>query len=222
MGVFLFVLCYYVSVNGEINDDSTYYIGLINTTLTSNRLYRFNAYTGEQVKSLYMRRALVTFDINTAVACQIYHIHPLVITRITRASLNVILSAGSVYLLGRTFLGKGKEAFWKAGVFTCLAMACNFLFDNTIYTSAAFLLHRAYEGKAYAGNVLILFTIYLCIEEIRKSDKWNYIYLAVTLWACIAISSTAILVTGAACVVLLTPALLQRMIKHRKQGKNYD
>ena len=222
MGIFLLVMCYYVSVNGEINDDSTYYIGLINTTLTSNRLYRFNAYTGEQVKSLYMRRALVTFDINTAVACQIYHIHPLVITRITRASLNVILSAGSVYLLGRTFLGKGKEAFWKAGVFTCLAMACNFLFDNTIYTSAAFLLHRAYEGKAYAGNVLILFTIYLCIEEIRKTDKWNYIYLAVTLWACIAISSTAILVTGAACVVLLTPALLQRMIKHRKQGKNYD
>ena len=222
MGIFLLVMCYYVSVNGEINDDSTYYIGLINTTLTSNRLYRFNAYTGEQVKSLYMRRALVTFDINTAVACKIYHIHPLVITRITRASLNVILSAGSVYLLGRTFLGKGKEAFWKAGVFTCLAMACNFLFDNTIYTSAAFLLHRAYEGKAYAGNVLILFTIYLCIEEIRKSDKWNYIYLAVTLWACIAISSTAILVTGAACVVLLTSALLQRMIKHRKQGKNYD
>ena len=76
MGIFLLVMCYYVSVNGEINDDSTYYIGLINTTLTSNRLYRFNAYTGEQVKSLYMRRALVKFDINTAVACQIYHIHP--------------------------------------------------------------------------------------------------------------------------------------------------
>ena len=96
MGCFLFAMCYYVSINGEMNDDSTYYIGLINTTLTSGRLYKFNAYTGEQVHSLYLRRALVTFDINTAVACKIYHIHPLVITRITRASLNKILTAGAV------------------------------------------------------------------------------------------------------------------------------
>ncbi len=83
----------------------------------------------------------------------------------------------------------------------------------------AFLLHRAYEGKAYAGNVFNTFTIYLCIEEIRKSDKWNYIYLAVTLWACIAISSTAIMVTGAACVVLLTPALLQKNDKTQETGQ---
>lgn len=147
MGIFLLVMCYYVSVNGEINDDSTYYIGLINTTLTSNRLYRFNAYTGEQVKSLYMRRALVTFDINTAVACKIYHIHPLVITRITRASLNVILSAGSVYLLGRTFSWKRKRGILES---RSIYLPCNGMqlsFDNTIYTSAAFLLHRAYEGK---------------------------------------------------------------------------
>lgn len=106
MGCFLFAMCYYVSINGEMNDDSTYYIGLINTTLTSGRLYKFNAYTGEQVHSLYLRRALVTFDINTAVACKIYHIHPLVITRITRASLNMILTAGAVYLIGRNFFRK--------------------------------------------------------------------------------------------------------------------
>ena len=118
MGCFLFAMCYYVSINGEMNDDSTYYIGLINTTLTSGRLYKFNAYTGEQVHSLYLRRALVTFDINTAVACKIYHIHPLVITRITRASLNMILTAGAVYLIGRNLFQEEKDAFWKAGTFT--------------------------------------------------------------------------------------------------------
>ena len=109
MGCFLFAMCYYVSINGEMNDDSTYYIGLINTTLTSGRLYKFNAYTGEQVHSLYLRRALVTFDINTAVACKIYHIHPLVITRITRASLNMILTAGAVYLIGRNLFSRKRR-----------------------------------------------------------------------------------------------------------------
>ena len=96
-GMFPFCNVLLCVINGEMNDDSTYYIGLINTTLTSGRLYKFNAYTGEQVHSLYLRRALVTFDINTAVACKIYHIHPLVITRITRASLNMIVTAGAVY-----------------------------------------------------------------------------------------------------------------------------
>ena len=217
MGCFLVLICFYVSVNGDVNDDSTYYIGLINTTLTSDRLYKFNAYTGEQVHSLYLRRALVTFDINTAVACRIYHIHPLVITRITRACLNVIFTAGAVYLIGRELLKGQKESFWKAGVFTCLAMACNFLFDNTIYTSATFLLHRAYEGKAYAGNILMLFTTYLCLMLIRQDDKWNYIYLFVTLWACIAISSSAIMVTGAVCVILLLPVILQKLLKQVKR-----
>ena len=222
MGCFLFAMCYYVSINGEMNDDSTYYIGLINTTLTSGRLYKFNAYTGEQVHSLYLRRALVTFDINTAVACKIYHIHPLVITRITRASLNMILTEGAVYLIGRNLFQEEKDAFWKAGTFTCIALACNFLFDNTIYTSAAFLLHRAYEGKAYAGNMLLLFTIYLCILYIRQRDKWNCIYLILTLWACIAISSSAIMVTGAACGVLLIPVVFEKLIRRIKRDKNYD
>ena len=222
MGCFLFAMCYYVSINGEMNDDSTYYIGLINTTLTSGRLYKFNAYTGEQVHSLYLRRALVTFDINTAVACKIYHIHPLVITRITRASLNMILTAGAVYLIGRNLFQEEKDAFLKAGTFTWIALACNFLFDNTIYTSAAFLLHRAYEGKAYAGNMLLLFTIYLCILYIRQRDKWNCIYLILTLWACIAISSSAIMVTGAACGVLLIPVVFEKLIRRIKRDKNYD
>lgn len=120
-----------------MNDDSTYYIGLINTTLTSGRLYKFNAYTGEQVHSLYLRRALVTFDINTAVACKIYHIHPLVITRITRASLNMILTAGAVYLIGRNFSGREGCILEGRNIYLyCPGM--QFPFDNTIYTSAAF------------------------------------------------------------------------------------
>ena len=136
-GMFPFAMCYYVSINGEMNDDSTYYIGLINTTLTSGRLYKFNAYTGEQVHSLYLRRALVTFDINTAVACKIYHIHPLVITRITRASLNMILTAGAVYLIGRNLFRKRRMHSGRQEHLPVLPWHA-ISFDNTIYTSAAF------------------------------------------------------------------------------------
>lgn len=169
MGCFLFAMCYYVSINGEMNDDSTYYIGLINTTLTSGRLYKFNAYTGEQVHSLYLRRALVTFDINTAVACKIYHIHPLVITRITRASLNMILTAGAVYLIGRNLFQEEKDAFWKAGTFTCIALACNFLFDNTIYTSAAFCYTELMREK-HMQEICCCFLQSICVYYISGRE----------------------------------------------------
>ena len=216
------IICYYVCINGELNDDSTYYIGLINTTLTSDQLYKFNAYTGVQMDSHYLRRAFVTFDINTAVACKVYGIHPLIITRITRACLNVLLTGGVVYLIGRILFREEKDPFEKAGIFTCLAMVCNYLFDNTIYTSATFLLHRAYEGKAYAGNVLMYFTIYICILIITQKRKWNYVYLLITLWACIAISSSAILVTGAASLVLLIPFWIVQLWGRIKQDRNYE
>lgn len=222
MLVLLAALCYYVCINGELNDDSTYYIGLINTTLTTDRMYQYNAYTGAQMDSLYLRRALVTFDINTAVACKIYHIHPLIITRITRSCLNVILTTGAVYLIGRVLFREKEDAFERAGAFTCLAMACNFLFDNTIYSSATFLLHRTYEGKAYAGNVLMLFTIYICILYIVQKDKWNYVYLIFTFWACVTISSSAILVTFAAGIVLLAPVWLVHFRGLMRRDKKYD
>ena len=112
------------------------------------------------------------------------------------------------------------KAFFRHKIWFLL-MGC-FLFDNTIYTSAAFLLHRAYEGKAYAGNMLLLFTIYLCILYIRQRDKWSCIYLILTLWACIAISSSAIMVTGAACGVLLIPVVFEKLIRRIKRDKNYD
>lgn len=169
MGCFLFAMCYYVSINGEMNDDSTYYIGLINTTLTSGRLYKFNAYTGEQVHSLYLRRALVTFDINTAVACKIYHIHPLVITRITRASLNMILTAGAVYLIGRNFFQEEKDAFWNQEHLPVLPWHAISFLIITIYTSAAFCYTELMREK-HMREICCCFLQSICVYYISGRE----------------------------------------------------
>lgn len=218
----LAAMCYYVSINGELNDDSLYYIGLVNTTLSSDQFYKFNVYTGLQTDSHYLRRALVTFDINAAAACRFYQIHPLVFERITRSCLHILLLGGSVYLIAGILFREKKEVFSKAAVFTGLALFCNFAFDNTIFTSAFFLLHRTYEGKAYAGNFLTITAVYLCALCIMQREKKNYIYLLLILWACAAISSSAILVVGAACAVLLLPAWGMRLKCKIKRDKKYE
>ena len=67
----MLAFCWYVSINGERNDDADYYIALMTTTLDTDTLFRYNAYTGMVLESVYLRRALVTFEIQGAVLSQL-------------------------------------------------------------------------------------------------------------------------------------------------------
>ena len=58
------IVCWYTTLNGELNDDSIYYIGVVNTTVTTDTMFQYNAYTGVAMPSHYFRRVLVTFEIN--------------------------------------------------------------------------------------------------------------------------------------------------------------
>ncbi len=40
------IVCWYTTLNGELNDDSIYYIGVVNTTVTTDTMFQYNAYTG--------------------------------------------------------------------------------------------------------------------------------------------------------------------------------
>lgn len=224
MLVVIVLVCYYVSINGEQNDDAVYYIGLINTTVSMDSMYRFNVYNGFGMESLYLRRALTTFDIHSATLCKLFDIHPLVLTRIGRASLNVILTATAMYLLGKRFFVKneGPVAEKKACMLVEIAFLMNFLFAGNIYTSATFLLTRAYEGKAFSANVLILYTLFICIGNVFKMHRSDYVILLLILWGSLAISSSAIVVNLLAVVVCLLPCyVIQRIdrIRVKKNGK---
>lgn len=221
-GLGILAMCYYVSINGEHNEDAEYYIGLINTTLTMDSMYRFNVYNGYGMESLYLRRALVTFDIHSAVLCKLFSIHPLILTRITRASLNVILTAFATYLVGLKLFRKNETpvAEKKSHVLVTLSFGMMFLFVGNIYTNARFLLTRAYEGKAFAANVLVLFMIYLCLDIITNKQKSDYLILMMGLWASIAISSSAIIVNIIAVVILLGAYIILQLLNKNKVKKN--
>ena len=193
-------LCYYVSVNGVLDDDSLYYIGLVNTTLETDTMFQYNVYTGVYMPSLYLRRILVTFEIEAAVLALVFQIEPIIVMRLCRSCINVILSTIIIFSIGEYVYKKYElvERRKRRIVFTILALYSNFLMDNTIFMNATFLLHRAYEGKAYAANTLILCLIYLCLEISVEKQKKNYIWMIVLLWASAAISTSAIIVNLAA------------------------
>ena len=219
---FLVVLafCWYVSINGERNDDADYYIALMTTTLDTNTLFRYNAYTGMALESLYLRRALVTFEIQGAVLSQLTGLHPLVIARVFRACQNVILTSVAVFICAHTLFwrtGKNKE---ENSLLTCILFwILQPPFANTIYTPATFLLYRAYEAKAFTANFIVLFGLYLCVQILRERDSRYLIIMGIFFWGSLALSTTAFVVAFVECGVLLIPVWLQRKIRNKKQEK---
>jgi uncharacterized membrane protein len=207
------VFCYYVSVNGELNADSRYYISLVNTTVNTGTLFQYNPYNGIYGNAWYLRRALATYEIHSAMLCGVFRIPALVVTRITRACENVILTSMTVYLLGSRVLWKDStEKFVRSCYLVDLYLVFQLIYAGTYSSSASFLLFRAYEGKSLAANFLVLFTMYLCAEFIRNREWKYFLLLLLVLWSSAAISSSAIVVIAAEVMIFLTAYAIKELV----------
>lgn len=204
---------YYTCINGELNDDASYYIGLMSTSVQTDSLFKYNVYTGMEMDSFYLRRALATFEIHSAVISQISGIHPLLIARIFRACQNVILTSVTVVLCSKTLFWKKEDAGIAKALFaTMVFWVLQLPFAQTIYTPARFLLYRTYEAKAFTSNFVVLFGLYLCVKLLRERNVRYMILLGIYLWSCMALSTSAIIVAVVACGVILVPVLLQEKL----------
>lgn len=213
--------CYYVSINGETNADSRYYIPLVNTTLNTGTLFQYNPYNGVYGNSWFQRRALVTYEIHSAMLCSIFRIPALVVTRITRACQNVLLTSMSVYLLGRRLLWREKpdQARIKSCYLVVLFLFFQLVYMGTYPSSATFFLIRAYEGKALTANVLVLFTMYLCGEVMLCRQKRYLFLLVIALWGAAAISSSGMAVIGIEIGIFMAAFILKRLAEWYKERR---
>lgn len=219
-----FILCivvilafvYYTCINGEVNEDATYYIGLMTTTVETDSLFKYNVYTGLEMESFYLRRALATFEIQSAVISQISGIHPLIIARIFRTAQNVVLTSVAVLLCSKTlFWSKEEKGMAKAMLTMVVFWILQMSFAHTIYTPARFLLYRTYEAKAFAANFIVFFGIYLCVRLLRERNAGYVILLGVYLWGSMALSTSAVIVAFVVCGVILIPSLVQEKLYAR-------
>lgn len=199
----LLLFCYYVSINGQSDEDAMYYIGLVNTTVSTDRIYQYNVYNGEPMSSIYGRRALVTFEIQSAVLAQIFDLHALLVTRIFRACENVLLTGMSVYLCAEQLYEKQEKKCQKAIQLMIVYFFAALMFADTIYTPAKFLLTRGYEGKAFTGNVIVLFLFHQIIKALRSKNRKACLAVLLVCWGSIAVSASAMLVTAAEVIVFL-------------------
>ena len=104
-------------------------------------------------------------------------------------------------------------------------MLIYWIYDDTIYTNATFLLYRAYEAKAFAGNVIIYFILYLTISALIKKKKIYALLLVIAMWGCLAVSFSALLVGMAGMCVLLVAYVMMKiyaMYTAKKRLEKYN
>jgi hypothetical protein len=190
-GLVVIAFCYYVSVNGELNEDSRYYIGLVNTTASTGTLFQYSPYNGVPGDAYYLRRALATYEIHSAVICKLFALPALVTTRIMRACEEVLFTAMAVYLLGRRVLWRNQEnGSSKSCYLVMVYLILQLVYAKTYPSSAMFFLIRAYEGKALVANVIVPLIMYLCAEYVISREKKIFWLLLAAFWGATAISSS--------------------------------
>ena len=207
---------YYVAINGETNADSQYYIALVNTTAATDTLYKFNPYNGFESDAFFLRRALASFEGHSAILCQLSGLHALLITRITRAVQNVIMTSGAVYLWGQALFcadeeKKNKKTCVLVGVYLVLQL----VFSCNYYTNAIFFLQRAYEGKAFTANVVLLYVLYLSWQFVSKWDKKQLLVIVLVLWGSVALSSSAMFLVPAATAIVIIPYVVLELWENK-------
>ena len=207
--IIVLAVCYYVAINGETNADSQYYIALINTTASTDTLYKYNPYNGFESDAFFLRRALANFEAHSAILCQLYQLPALVIARITRAIQNVILTSAAVCLWGKMLYQKEsmKRRVQKTSALVVVYLAFQFVFSCNYHTNAAFFLKRAYEGKAFTANVVLLFVLYTAYQYVKTKERLNLIILILIWWGSVALSSSAMVLVPMAVFIMVIPTI---------------
>lgn len=191
----LIFFIYYVCVNGQNDIDARVYIGDVTTILDTNKLVGINTSLGVELDVIPYRRAFTMFEENSAVMCDIFNVRPLLYCRTVRAIENIILFFSATFLILKFIYRMREDVIEHSIIVSMLAISMLFLLSNSIYTSSSFILHRAYEGKAYTSGTLVLISIYMCIMLCHTNDDKFFWMILFTMIASMSISATAILVT---------------------------
>ena len=203
----VFFLIVTASRNQFLDIDSQTYIGEVSTILGTGRISAFDPATGLLLSRFnFLKRGCSMFGAESAFWCRVLSVHPLLYCRYIRTALNfLLLFTGTYGVLRELFIPLRSSL-------TYLLLACPslLLFDNSGFTNTRFLMHRTYEGKAFLGGTLLLFTVLLCLRFIRVMRTGTYVLLFANELAALSVSATALYLLPPLLFALLGSAAVLR------------
>ncbi len=212
----VFTLVWYAAVKYTMGWDTAYYIGTVNTSLVTDTMYQYNGTTGQAEYAIPFRYAMSAFYMHTAVMCKIFHLPAMMVQQYVVGSLCIILYAMLLYKMGKLLFHNDET---KCMMFIMLGILMNFFFQSD-FTTSQFLLMRAYEAKAYCGNVVVmaLFCVSLLLLK-DSSEKMYWRILFLVAFASVPVSMSSILIAPVMVGVLtLADVILHRNFRSIYRG----
>lgn len=185
-----FVQTSYMLIHSQNGWDAAYYIPNVVQSIDTNTMYIYMNGNGQKAPNIYVRYAISSLYMHDAVLGQFSGIHGAIICRWFNTIVCSLFSTLIVYKIGKLLLREEKKVIF----FIIFWILANFGL-TTIFFPSAFLIERAYEGKAYCNNIVIPAVIYVFLKIYRYPDeKINWIELFWVNMASVAISSSSLAV----------------------------
>lgn len=206
-----------ILTNGMIGSpwDDAYYIGDVATSVYTNTIGQYDPYSGEKLATLNKEYFWEILENYSAVICQIFHMHPLIETKLFLVEVVVFVYNFIVYLIGMLFTKNSR-------VKTCLFMFFSTLlliYSTSTLSTAYFYFFRGAEGKTFQAVIIIPFFLYQfwrIVQNSERKSEWKALFIVVVSCFGINMSSLFLMPTMmSAC--LLTLAIAKRdkkIIRH--------
>lgn len=152
--------------------DDSFYVATATTTLETNSMFTYGAYTGRMAGELPSRYVLAPFPVLLAFYSDAVQMHPAAVAHTVQPVFFLILSYIVYRSIGKKlFKGERKST----GFFLFfLALVQTFSYYS-VYTQGTFMLIRIWQGKALLASFLLPAVFYrsrCCMEEGAAKGEW--------------------------------------------------
>ncbi|MCM1125238.1 MAG: DUF6077 domain-containing protein [Lachnospiraceae bacterium] len=162
---------YMAFTRASFDGDDAYYGVQAVIAQQVDTLYRVNPYTGRSAP-LDVRHALALFPIWEACIGSVSGIHATVVCHSILPLVLIPLTYLIYYQIGRALFRKKRELL---PMFLVLIALWQVFGNISIYTTETFFLTRTWQGKSFAGNVVIPAVIWIFLllyEDSKEAGLW--------------------------------------------------
>lgn len=196
----------------HIDDDDAFYVATASTTLETDTVFQYNAYTGDEYETLPSRYVLSPFPIFEAVLSRLYNVPSTVLAH-TGMFLIFLPIAYFVYDLFGYFFWKEKRK--ERGLLLLLLAWMNLFGYYSVYTMSTFLLIRIWQGKAVLAAVILPLLFYYLMQAYKNGyQKQNLVMIFLTTGAAALTSSMGIFLAP----IMVALGAFSGIIQTRKIG----
>lgn len=188
---------FFSAVYMHIDEDDAFYVATATTTLETDTVYQYDAYTGLAYDELPARYVLSPFPVWNALAAKLTGLHPAIVAHTVMPLFLIPLAYAALWLLASWLFEKKRKNAWLLLFFAALIQMFSFY---SIYTQGTFLLLRIWQGKAVLTNILLPAILYFCIRAMhqRNQERTDWLLLFALMCSACMVSSMGIMLAPVA------------------------